>query len=131
MIESNEMEGKDTPKNVVGMDEIVVLTKECEVNEMAYYGVGTWFMSNWLTPNLSLFSIVGRPGGTRKRPYGKSGSWWRASGFCPGTRRSTARKAMRRILSVEGTGEDVQEDEAHVDEGVLGSDQDSETDRVK
>ena len=31
MIESNEMEGKDTPKNVVGMDEIIVLTKECEV----------------------------------------------------------------------------------------------------
>ena len=87
MAESSEMEGNDTPKNGVGIDEIVVLPKECEVNEMAYYGMGTWFLTNWrstselrerpaniedkydddsdlesvamLTPNLTLFSIVG------------------------------------------------------------------------
>ena len=150
--------GRDdiSPDEEKEMVEDAILPKGFEVDEKAYYGMGTWLLNNWrttrefgdqpvmtedkydgdsggeylnvesvamLTPNLTLFSIVGRPGGTRKRPYGKTGSWWAASGWGPGTRRSTARRAKRRIVSEEGTSQDIQEDMMKGKEGSVVEEQ--------
>ena len=58
-----------------------------------------------IAPNLTLFSLVGAAGGTRKRTFaGRKGRWWSASKWWPGPRTCEPWKVGRRILQKDITG---------------------------
>ena len=55
---------------------------------------------------LTLFSIVGRPGGSRKRPHDRrAGRWWTARGWYPVSRRSSPWRVGRRRTPVGPTSD--------------------------
>ena len=56
--------------------------------------------------NLTQFSIVGRSGGTRKRPRGRrTGCWWTATRWSPDNTRSVPWRIGRRLRIEESRGE--------------------------
>ena len=71
--------------------------------------------------NLLLFSIVGRPGGSRKRPLGRrAGRWWTARGWLPMSRRTAPWRVGRRRSPVCTTSDNLRQDMVQMNTVEIG-----------